>query len=104
MKLDRNLNADGAGKYALLKLRTMRANMTPEIYAATKVLEDAGILDWGNTVESEFMVTRLKDKYAASGLFGYACAAFVDDPEYADEIMDMAKRSGANHPNCKKPD
>lgn len=104
MKLDRNINVGGGGKYALLRLRTMRAGMTPEIYAATKVLEDAGILDWGNTVDSEFFVIRLKDKYAAGALADYAVQAMQDDPEYAHEISELADRAGDNHPSCKKPD
>lgn len=58
MKLDRNLNKTGVGKYALLKLRQMRTEMSPEIYGAVKTLETAGILDWGNAPETEFFVMR----------------------------------------------
>lgn len=104
MKLDRNLNADGSGKYALLKLRKLRAEMCPEYYTAVKVLEDAGILDWGNTLETEFFVMRLKDEYAPWGLSGYALSAAADDPEYAGEIQAMAQRAGVNNPHHKKPD
>lgn len=105
MKLDRNINADGSGKYALLKLRVMRASMTPEIYTAVKVLEDAGILDWGNTVDSEFMLIRLKDENAEAALSAYGISATMrGDPEYGQEIEEMARRAGPNHPNCKKPD
>lgn len=103
MKLDRNLNPNGRGKYALLKLRNLRDGDTA-VDAALRTLDEAGILDWGNTIDSEFMVIRLKDKYAADALARYAAVASVDDPEYASEIAEMAHRSGPNHPNCKKPD
>jgi len=112
MKLDRSINPNGRGKYALLKLRrlddyteqTTFGELSKPIADALKLLEVHGILDWGNTVDSEFMVIRLKDRYAALGLSGYANAARLDDPEYAGEIDEMARRSGPYHPNCKKPD
>ncbi len=115
MKLDRNLNADGRGKYALLKLRRLAEIDTPghpaHIYRtgvrhALRLLESCGILDWGNTVDSEFMVIRLRDRCARTALQAYADGArnLLDDPEYAAEIEDMARRSDPNHPNCKAPD
>lgn len=104
MKLDRNINADGLGKYALLKLRNLRRG-DPAVDAALRTLDEAGVLDWGNTVDSEFFVIRLKDKYAAAALHTYAHHAVRDgEVEYGQEIMEMAKRSGEWHPNCKKPD
>lgn len=105
MKLDRNLNKTGVGKYALLKLRQMRTEMSPEIYGAVKTLETAGILDWGNAPETEFFVMRLKDEYAHDGLRGYAMAAEKDGAkEYAGEVYQLVKRAGPKSPFCKKPD
>ena len=108
MKLDRNLDPSGRGKYALLKLRVARS-YSPQ--AAQTVLAPhfeglkvAGVLDWGVTPETEFMVIRLKDKYAQAALRAYANAARADDPEYAAEIDEMAARSGPNSPFCKRPD
>jgi hypothetical protein len=105
MKLDRNFKSNGIGKYALLKLRNM-SDKTPnlDVDAALRTLDEHGILDWGNTPETEFFVIRLKDKYAASGLHGYANAAYIDDPEYGEEVDKLARGSGPAHPNCKKPD
>ena len=86
MKLDRNINQDGKGKYALLNLRTNK-------------------IEWGNLYdEDEFFVIKLKDKYARAALTAYANAAWHDDEEWFNEIMELAKRSGRDHPNCKKPD
>lgn len=114
MKLDRNLNDDGTGKYALLKLRNLEAFreegtfggvVAEPIASALKTLDDYGIVDWGNRgAESEFMVIRLKDKYAGDALASYAAAAAVDDPEWAAEVADMAGRAGVNSPWCKRPD
>ena len=56
MKLDRNINASGRGKYALLKLRKLddfdpfhKNGTGAKVTAALKTLERAGILDWGGT-------------------------------------------------------
>lgn len=102
MKLDRNVNATGMGKYALLKLRNVE--MTADVVAAFDLLQAKGILDWGDKPETEFFVIRLKDMYAAPALHNYAVAAYPNDPEYALEIEHMAERAGSNHPNCKRPD
>lgn len=115
MKLDRNLNATGRGKYALLKLRRLAEIDTPGnpdhihragVRHALRLLQNCGILDYGDTVDSEFFVIRLKDRCARGALETYAHGArfLLDDPEYAAEIDDMARRSGPNHPNCKDPD
>jgi hypothetical protein len=111
MKLDRNVQGAG-NKYALLKLREVRNlpdRMSEEgraaVHNAIQVLEEAGILDWANTPETECFVIRLKDRYASSALAEYALDAIDDgEAEYGREVMDLAKRSGPNHPNCKKPD
>ena len=112
MKLDRNINGNGRGKYALLKLRKLDdyteqgafGEVAKPIAEAIKVLEDAGILDWGNTPETEFMVMRLKDRYSQAGLAAYAREAVIDDPEYGGEIWEMARRAGPASPFCKAPD
>ena len=116
MKLDRNINSGPRnGKYALLKLRRLReieawdggegeALDRLAVLNAIDLLERAKIIDWGNTQDTEFFVIRLKDRFAAVGLRGYAEAALRADPEYAAEIHDMASRAGPNHPNCKMPD
>lgn len=113
MKLDRNINHNGRDKYALLKLRKLDdcteqgafGELHPSIADALKTLEASGILDWGIAgTEAEFMVIRLKDRYARQALKAYAECAQVDDPEYAGEIFAMADRAGACSPWCKKPD
>jgi hypothetical protein len=112
MKLDRNINPNGIGKYALLKLRMLEnvrdpgafGELASSVAKALELLEMDGILDWGNTPQTDFMVIRLKDKYAQAALRAYADAARSDDPEYAAEIDEMAARSGPSHPFCKRPD
>lgn len=105
MRLDR---VNGKQKYGLIKVRDL-SKFAPgvaadRLYDALKLLESAGIVDWGATPETEFFVIRLKDKYAARALDEYAFAARRDDPEYSEDILALARRSGPNHPNCRKPD
>lgn len=114
MKLDRNISGnEGRGKYALLLLRRLAAfddgktfgGVDPKIADALKTLEDAGLLDWGEQgTESEFFLLRLKDEYADEALRAYAKVALMDDPEYANEVMSLARRAGPNNPFCKRPD
>lgn len=113
MKLDRNSNDEGIGKYALLKLRKLEdfrdptdpfLELAPEIDAAVRLLAMNDIIDWGATPETEFFVIRLKDKYAMYALDTYARQARHDDVEYGNEVMRLAERAGPNHPNCKAPD
>lgn len=85
MKLDRNTSKDGKGKYSITNNRT-------------------GKVEHGDTPEAEFFVIKLKDKYAQDALVAYANAAAQDDTEYANEVMELALRSGPAHPLCKMPD
>lgn len=110
MKLDRNVNPDKTGKYALVKLRmlTNRDRDTTDneyeaIQKAINTLDAFGAICWGNSPDTEFFVTRLRDKYAAPALAAYALAAFRDDPEFGLEVLNLAKRA-AEHPHQKVPD
>lgn len=115
MKLDRNINPDGLGKYALLNLRKIEGlknggchpfeNVAEPIASALKLLEEKGILQWATKgTEDEFFLIRLKDKYAGDALGAYAYAATQDDPEYGSEVAEIAGRAGLNSPWCKAPD
>lgn len=116
MKLDRNINENKRGKYALIKLRRLaevdawdggdgEVADRQAVIDAIALLERADILDWGVAgTESEFMVIRLKDRYAHNALVAYASTARLDDPEYAADILEMATRSGPYSKWCKKPD
>ena len=105
MQLDRNLNGNGIGKYALLNVRRMTAKMSPEVQAAIDVLNQAGILEWGHVGEQdEFFVMKLKDVNTPSGLIGYAAKAEETDRELATDVRGMLPRAGANSPFCKRPD
>lgn len=107
--MDRNVNADRRGKYALIKLRNYppatRAIERGRVDMALAILQDFGMLDYGYVgTEGEFMVIRLKDAYAGEALEAYTNEAGKVDPEYADEIREMADRSGPNNQWCKTPD
>lgn len=87
MKLDRNLNADGQGKYALYDLR-----------------KQAWVNDCGVGQEHEFFVIMLKDVNASAALIAYAQAIRPADPEFAREVMDLVSRAGSNSDFCQDPD
>jgi hypothetical protein len=110
MKLDRNTNGDGTGKYALVKLRALKDHHRyseaelRELGDALRVLDQAGVLDYGRTPETEFFVIRLRDKCARQALYAYALEADDFDHVYAGEVRDLALRAGPNNPYCKRPD
>ncbi len=82
MKLDRNINPDGRGKYALINMRRVAeltaetcASPTGEINQALRVLAKFGALTYGFESEGEqFFVMKYKDRFTAAGLRGYAKA------------------------------
>lgn len=109
MRLDRNINPDGRGKYALLRLRKIPEPNSPQYEAvcqALGVLTAAGILEHGFVgTEGEFFPIFIRDRYARPALTAYARAARVDhQEEYADDIFEIAERSGTASPFCKTPD
>ena len=59
MKLDRNVNPDGRGKYALINLRTNK-------------------VEWGGEGGQQFFVLKYKDKFAAPALRAYAKAVMAE--------------------------
>lgn len=108
MKLDRNINQSGKGKYALINLRKIPSDpRTPEDLAAA-ILANPECVEFGMVGSpDEFWVIKLKDRYANRALVGYAKAIDLDaegDQEYALEVSQLANRSGLAHPNCKRPD
>ncbi len=101
MKLDRNINPNGRGKYALILLREAQIRtLTP---AGGPFVIDQEHVDFGDTEDTDFFVIRLKDKYAAKALKAYAEAAEADDPEYADEVNALAQKA-SEHPRRRMPD
>ncbi len=105
MKLDRNLNPSGKGKYAVINLRKIPGDpRTPQELAAA-ILANPECVEFGTVgTPDEFWLIKLKDANADAALFGYAGKALTQDPEYAAEVAEMAKRAGKNSPFCKQPD
>jgi len=104
MKLDTNTNPHGLGKYALLNLRKIES-LTPEIREALNLLNRLNILEWGvKGAPDEFFVMKLRDTNTSAGLIAYAAKAKETDPEWAQEVLELAKRSSHNSPYCKLPD
>lgn len=103
MKLDRN---SGLGKYALINLRELPIDEgCDENEISFEVYNNPDSVQMGPVGSpDEFFVIKLKDRFAQAALNAYADAAEKIDPEYAEEIRQLAKRSGPSHPNCKFPD
>lgn len=118
MKLDRNINPKGHGKYALVNIRkliphldqaerissisTFAAAESAAITDAFKTLLKAKIISIGNeTPGDQFFVMKYKDKFTSAGLRGYAEAIikelanldgsqFSSLAEYAQQIISEA--------------
>ncbi len=85
LQLDRNINKDGRGKYALIKIRVLDgfAKDTPE-WEAFWLLQKSGVLCLGNeSAGDQFFVMKYKDRFTC-----YALAA------YAEAIRDYLRKTG----------
>lgn len=106
MKLDRDINADGKGKYALINLRKLpgaRIDTAQDLAAA--ILANPEAVEFGRIGgPDEFWVIKLKDRHAQEALTAYAVSASADDLEYAVAVEQLASRAGPDSPFCKKPD
>lgn len=103
MKLDRNMNPDGRGKYALINLRRTDKSLE-EIRELVNVALESPCIQFGDNDETDFFVIKLKDKYAEQALLAYADAASEDGAtEYATEIYNLARRAEVS-PCKKQPD
>lgn len=100
MKLDRNINPDGRGKYALVNLRKLHAlqlggskNICLE---ALDELLRLGVLSYGDeSPGDQFFVMKYKDKLTPFALRAYAVGAMsqgtIEMDEFGREIMREAK-------------
>jgi hypothetical protein len=122
MKMDRNINADGRGKYALILMRNLpsAADAQKHVDGALDILKFYGMLDYGEAGSpSEFFLIRLKDRFAGDALRAYADAAkeFAtaklragDEAEHtsmlawATAVLRLAGRAGDMSDHCKTPD
>lgn len=105
MKLDRNINPSGKGKYALINLRKIPGDPQTAADLAAAILINPECVEFGRVGdEDEFWLLKLKDKYAAVALSAYADAAAVDDPEYAQQVRELVSRAGPSSRFCKAPD
>lgn len=87
MRLKRNTTPDGMCKYSLIEH------------------EKGDRVEHGLPgTEDEFFVIKLKDRHASVALIAYAQSIYEADPEFSQDIMNLAYRSGPFHPNCKEPD
>lgn len=110
MKLDRNINADGVGKYALVQMRKLRELLVqprPEsldLSNAWALLIQAGVIHFGDEGPGEqFFVMKYKDKFSGDALHAYAEAANEEakreflatgtDDELAEYVTEMYREA-----------
>lgn len=107
MKLDRNQEPNGVGKYALINMRRYRAlpdDKAAEAHDLLGKLEALGIIDTGaRGSDDEFFVIKLRDRSAGAALMAYADDAADYDTEWATEVSALAARAD-HHPSKKTPD
>jgi hypothetical protein len=91
MKLDRNINKDGRGKYALVNIRELDGFAEDSVVRnCFDVLRNSGVITLGNESPGEqFFVMKYKDRFTASGLFAYAQAIC----DYLRDELDDGKRA-----------
>jgi len=115
MKLDRDINTDRKGKYAVVRLRNIK--LGDEAHDLLERLKELGHLDWGAPgYPDEFFVIKLRDKYADAALEAYANAVLLDSQRESDEerskskyqyaiaVQKLLQRAGSLSEFCKEPD
>jgi len=108
MKLVRNTTPDGSCKYAAIRMdkaRSLSEANSAAFQHALAVLRNLGVLELGaKGSEDEFFLLKLKDRHSTTALWSYATSIHASDPEFSDDVAELAKRSGERNPWCKEPD
>lgn len=111
MKLDRNINTSGWGKYALVNMRKLGpmidgSQNTAENFKCIEayyILKDNGFITEGNeSPGDQFFVMKYKDKFTAPALHAYAIQVMAEANgpngnmelcEYAEQMFIEAKEA-----------
>lgn len=105
MRLDRNTNPSGKGKYAVINLRKIPGDPRNAQELAEAILANPECVEFGIAGSpDEFWLLKLKDEHAEAALYAYAGHALPKDPEYAAEVAGLARCAGRNSLFCKTPD
>lgn len=105
MKLDRNINKSGKGKYAVINLRKIPSDPRNAEELANAIKSNPECVEFGVVGEKdEFWLIKLRDRFAKDALIAYADATALFDLEYSEAVREIAFRSGINNPFCKDPD
>jgi ribulose-5-phosphate 4-epimerase/fuculose-1-phosphate aldolase len=94
MKLDRNINKDGRGKYALVNIRELDGFAEDSaVRNAFEILRKHGVVTLGNeNPGQQFFVMKYKDRFTAPALFAYA-RAIRDYVRENDGLNNVARGS-----------
>lgn len=95
MKLDRNINPSGKGKYTVINMRKIPSFPQNAQELAAAILANPECVEFGEVgAPDEFFLIKLKDRYSEAALRAYADAAHPNDHEYAAAIAEMAHEPG----------
>lgn len=108
MKLMRNVTPDGQCKYAAIrmdKLAALPSDQQHDALTALMLLNGMDLLENPRPGErEEFFLIKLKDRHSAAALYAYETSIWPTDPEFAQEVHQLAARAGERSPWCKEPD
>ena len=108
MRLIRNQTKNQQGKYAVVRLEKMPDDPSRrcDVEYALRILFENSLLTYGHpNTKDEFFVMFLRDSYALPALKAYANSAEADGAtDYADDVCDLAARSGRFSAFHKRPD
>lgn len=97
MRLDRNINEDRSGKYALINLRRLKEADDVRAVNYLNYLKQAGIVTIGNeSPGDQFFVMKYKDLFSTGGLRGYHqhildYADTLDNGKQKEELLEYAR-------------
>ena len=104
MRLDRNVNPDGTGKYVVINIRRLNWRPRTRIGLILAIFLKPSAIEWGGVGSAdEFFLIKLKDIHAQDALRAYAMSASSTDPQWAAEVERLAERAGPGHSLCASP-
>jgi len=94
------------GKYLVINISKFVVVPTTIEELIDKLVQhpEAVEFDCGIGQQNEAFVIKLKDIHSRAALMGYAISAKEDEPGYAQQVKELAERSGIYSRYCKTPD
>ena len=104
----------GFCKYALVRLdkltperfATLRESDDPQWCLAKLLMNQPDLIEFGFPgSDDEFFTIKLKDLFSPEALLAYSnSAGMAGDRDLGNDVGELSRRAGVNHPNAKRPD